>query len=55
MGLYFRRRIPIRGRRVWANASTSGVSISLRLGPLVLNSRSGLSLRLGRGWGFRAR
>lgn len=53
MGLYFRRRIPL-GRRAWLNLSRSGVSASLRLGPLTVNTRGRRTLRLGKGIGWRS-
>jgi hypothetical protein len=54
MGFYFRRRVPLGdGRRTWLNLSKSGVSASLRLGPLTVNTRGRRTLRLGKGIGWR--
>lgn len=43
MGLIFRRRVSL-GRRLWANLSGSGVSLSGRRGPVTANSRGGISV-----------
>ena len=52
MKLLFRRRVPL-SRNSWANLSTSGVSVSRRLGRLTLNSRAGARLRLGKGFSLK--
>jgi hypothetical protein len=53
MGIVFRKRTPL-GRHVWINWSTSGPSLSVRVGRVTWNSRRGLSsVRLGRGWAYR--
>lgn len=52
MGLYFRRRSRL-GRRSWLNWSKSGVSASVRRGPVTVNSRGRVTVRLGKGFGFR--
>jgi len=54
MGLIFRRRIRS-GPRTWLNLSRSGVSTSARLGPLTVNSRGRISLRLGKYLSWRLR
>jgi len=54
VGLFFRRRVPL-GRRLWANLSGSGVSLSGRRGPVTANSRGGFSVRLLRGLSYRGR
>jgi hypothetical protein len=54
MGLIFRRRIGL-GRRLWANLSGAGVSVSGRRGPVTANSRGGFSVRLFRGLSWRGR
>lgn len=52
MGFVYRKRIRT-GKRSWLNVSKRGVSGSVRLGPLTLNSRGRSSLRLGRGLSYR--
>lgn len=52
MGLYLRRRIPL-GRHLWLNLSRRGVSASLRLGPVTMNTRGRRTVRLGKGIGWR--
>ena len=53
MGLVYRRsrRLTPRSR---INYGTGGVSVSYRLGPLTVNSRGRVSLRLGRGLSWRS-
>lgn len=52
MGLIYRKRVPVT-RSSWLNVSRSGLSASSRLGPLTVNSRGRLSLRLGNGFSWR--
>jgi hypothetical protein len=54
MGLSFRRSLRLR-RTSRINVSTSGVSVSKRLGRVSLNSRGRGSIRLGKGirWTFK--
>jgi hypothetical protein len=53
MGLIYRRSRRL-GRRSRINYGTGGVSGSYRLGPLTVNSRGRVSLRLGRGLSWRS-
>ena len=52
MGFSYRKRIRT-GKRSWLNVSKRGVSGSVRIGPVTLNSRGRSSLRLGRGLSYR--
>lgn len=52
MGLIFRKRVRL-GRRSWLNLSQSGLSASRRFGRVTANSRGRLSVRLGKGLGWR--
>ncbi|MGN6743745.1 MAG: DUF4236 domain-containing protein [Amnibacterium sp.] len=52
MGFVFRRSIRL-GKRGRLNLSSSGASVSERIGRLTLNSRGGGSFRLMRGLSFR--
>jgi len=52
MKLLFRRRVPL-SRTSWANVSTSGVSVSRRVGRLTLNSRGAARVRLGKGFSLK--
>jgi len=52
MGFVYRKRIRT-GKRSWLNVSKRGVSGSVRIGPVTLNSRGRTSLRLGRGLSYR--
>lgn len=52
MGLIYRRRVRT-GKRNWLNISKSGVSASERVGPVTVNSRGGMRIRLGKGFSFR--
>ena len=54
MGLIYRRRVRT-GRHSWANVSTHGVSGSVRVGPVTVNSRGRFSLRLLKGLSFRGK
>jgi Protein of unknown function (DUF4236) len=53
MGLVFRRRSRLTPRSR-LNYGTGGASVSYRLGPLTVNSRGRVSLRLGRGLSWRS-
>ena len=53
MGLVYRRSRRL-GRRSRINYGTGGASVSYRLGPLTVNSRGRVSLRLGRGLSWRS-
>jgi hypothetical protein len=54
MGLIFRKtRTMKNGTRV--NMSKSGVSASKKFGPLTVNSRGRMTLRLGKGMSWRIR
>lgn len=52
MPLYFRKRVPV-NRDAWWNISKSGVSVSKRVGPVTVNSRGRVSVRLFKGLSFR--
>jgi hypothetical protein len=53
MELIYRRSRRL-GRRSRINYGTGGASVSYRLGPLTVNSRGRVSLRLGRGLSWRS-
>lgn len=54
MGLIFRRRVKLgKGKTSWLNLSKSGVSLSKRVGPVTVNSRGRVTVRLGKGISFR--
>jgi len=48
MGLIYRRRKRL-GRGSWLNVSKRGASVSERGGPVTVNSRGGIRIRLGKG------
>ncbi len=52
MGFIFRKRIRT-GRNSWVNVSRSGASVSRRVGPVTVNSRGRVTVRLGRGLSWR--
>lgn len=52
MGLIIRKRVRT-GRNSWANVSKSGVSLSRKAGPVTMNSRGQVRLRLGKGMSWR--
>ena len=52
MGFTFRRTKSL-GRGTRLNLSKSGMSVSKRRGPITVNSRGRISVRLGKGFGFR--
>lgn len=52
MGLIFRKRVRT-GPRTWLNLSRSGVSASGRTGPLTVNSRGRITMRLGKYFSWR--
>ncbi|MBI9001061.1 DUF4236 domain-containing protein [Corynebacterium sp. CCM 9185] len=54
MGLNDRRRKSL-GKGTWLNLSGSGASVSKRFGPLTVNSRGRISLRLPGGLNWRGR
>ncbi|MEZ2122908.1 MULTISPECIES: DUF4236 domain-containing protein [unclassified Corynebacterium] len=54
MGLNYRRRTSL-GKKTWLNLSKSGASVSRRFGPLTVNSRGRISLRLPGGLNWRGR
>lgn len=54
MGFYVRRTKKV-GKRGRVNVSKSGVSYSHKLGPVTVNTRGGINIRLGKGFGFRLR
>ncbi|MCF1694608.1 DUF4236 domain-containing protein [Corynebacterium argentoratense] len=53
-GLNYRKRKKV-GKNSWINVSGSGVSGSTKLGPVTVNSRGGLWVRLPGGFTFRGR
>jgi hypothetical protein len=53
MGLIIRKQVG--GRNAWLNLSRSGISGSVRVGPVTFNSRGSWWLRLLRGVGWRGR
>jgi hypothetical protein len=51
VGLVFRRRVSLGrrgGLRSWLNLSSRGVSASAAVGPVTVNSRGRITIRLGR-------
>jgi hypothetical protein len=52
VGFIFNRRKSL-GRGIRVNMSKSGASVSKRKGRVTVNSRGRLTIRLGRGIGFR--
>lgn len=52
MGFTFQRRKRL-GRKTTLNLSRGGASASRRFGPVTINSRGRVSVRLGKGFGFR--
>nr|WP_234034386.1 DUF4236 domain-containing protein [Corynebacterium antarcticum] len=54
VGLNYRRRKSL-GKGTWLNLSGSGASVSKRFGPLTVNSRGRVSLRLPGGLNWRGR
>lgn len=52
MGLIIRKRVRT-GKNSWFNVSKSGVSASRRAGPLSVNSRGQVRVRLGKGISWR--
>jgi hypothetical protein len=53
MGLYIRRRIPVKHRNTWINVSKSGLSVSKRVGRVTVNSRGSVWVRLLKGVAWR--
>lgn len=54
MGITFRKRKKV-GKNSWINISGSGVSASTKVGPITLNSRGGVYVKLPGGLSFRGR
>jgi hypothetical protein len=54
MGFFIRKSKRV-GKRGRVNVSKSGLSYSHKLGPFTVNSRGRVTLRLGKGIGFRLR
>lgn len=54
MGVYYRQRKKL-GKDSWLNVSGSGVSASRRVGPVTVNSRGGLWVKLPGGFTYRGR
>ena len=52
MGLIFRKKVPL-DRDTWVNLSGRGASVSKRLGPVTVNSRGRITIRLGNGFSIR--
>lgn len=52
MGFYVRRQKKV-GKNGRVNLSKSGLSYSHKFGPVTVNSRGRVTLRLGKGFGFR--
>lgn len=52
MGFSYRKRARL-GRNTWLNVSKSGVSGTMRRGPLSVNSRGRFSVRLAPGLSYR--
>lgn len=52
MGLIWNRRKKV-GKNTTANVSQSGVSVSKKAGPLSVNSRGKVNVRLGKGFRFK--
>ncbi len=54
MGLNYRKKVRT-GKDSWLNLSGSGVSGSKKVGPLTINSRGGLWVKLPGGFTYRGR
>ncbi|AKK05760.1 putative DUF4236 family protein [Corynebacterium mustelae] len=54
MGISFRKRKKI-GKNTTLNVSKSGASISHKFGPVTVNSRGNITVRLGKGLTWRLR
>ena len=52
MGLIYRRRKRL-GRSSWLNVSKRGASVSEKVGPVTVNSRGRVRVRLGKGLSWR--
>lgn len=52
MGFSFRKTIKL-GKRTNVNVSKTGVSASRRMGPVTINSRGKVTIRLGKGLTWR--
>ena len=54
MAIRYRRRIRL-GKHAWVNVSRSGISTSVKAGPVTLNSRGTESVHLAKGLTYQAR
>lgn len=54
MGITYRGKKKL-GRNSWLNLSTSGGSVSTKVGPVTFNSRGGVWLNLPGGFNYRGR
>ncbi|QPK80256.1 DUF4236 domain-containing protein [Corynebacterium lizhenjunii] len=54
MGIYYRSRKKV-GKNSWLNFSKSGASASTKIGPVTLNSRGGVWVKLPGGLNLRGR
>jgi hypothetical protein len=54
MGISFRKRVKT-GKDSWINVSGSGVSGSKKVGPVTVNSRGGVWVKLPGGFTYRGR
>lgn len=52
MGFYYRQRVRL-GKTVRLNLSKRGASLSSRIGPLTVNSRGRVTMRLAKGLTWR--
>jgi hypothetical protein len=52
VGLIFRKRIAL-GKSGALNVSKSGMSVSKRIGPITMNTRRGVTIRLAPGLSWR--
>ncbi len=54
MGLAFRKRIDV-GDQTAVNVSKGGASLSKKVGPVTVNSRGRVTVRLAKGLSYRSR
>lgn len=54
MGILFRDRKKV-GKNSWINFSKSGASVSTKIGPLTVNSRGGVWVKLPGGLNYRGK
>jgi len=52
MGIFFRKTVKV-GKNSRVNLSKSGASVSTKVGPVTLNSRGRVTVRLGKGFSWR--